>query len=158
MYQVNDFLVYGKDVCQVISVLDDEYVLSPLKDNSLKIKTSIHSDKIRGLISKEGILELLQRIPGIGIITSDDKFIEAEYKRCLQSGTYEDLIRIIKTTYLKNKERIDNKRKRTDRDVNYFNKAEEILYQEFSVVLGLSFDETRDYIVQEVAKYEKSNA
>ena len=70
----------------------------------------------------------------------------------MQSGTHEDLIKIIKTSYLRNKERIDNNKKTTDKDNHYFNQAETYLYNEFSVVLNLSYEETKDYIINEVNK------
>ena len=41
----------------------------------------------------------------------------------MQNGTHEDLIKIIKTTYLRNKERLDNNKKTTDKDNYYFNQA-----------------------------------
>ena len=70
----------------------------------------------------------------------------------MQSGTHKDLIKIIKTTYLRNKERLDNNKKTTDKDTYYFNQAENYLYNEFSVVLNLSCEETKEYIINEVNK------
>lgn len=35
-----------------------------------------------------------------------------------------------------------------DKDVYYFNKAEKCLYNEFSLILNKSFDETKDYVVR----------
>ena len=51
----------------------------------------------------------------------DDKYIEKTYKELLNSGTYEDLIIIIKTTYLRNDNRIKNNKKISDNvDYRYF--------------------------------------
>lgn len=161
MYKINDYLVYGKDVCKVYEINEkrfnntDYYLLKPIKDLSLKIEVPVTSNKIRPVITKERLNEIIEEIPKIKPIETNDKFIEAEYKRLLSESTHEDLIRIIKTTYLRNKERLDNNKKVAEKDKNYFELAEEYLYNEFSVVLGYTFEETKAYVIQEVLKNEK---
>lgn len=156
MYKVNDLLVYKKDVCVVEEIKPkylrdtDYYVLSPLTDKSLKLQVPTTSNAIRGLIKKEKIEEIIQSIPNIEVIKSDAKTLEADYKLLMQNGTHEDLIKIIKTTYLRNKERLDNNKKTTDKDNYYFNQAELYLYNEFSVVLNLTYDETKQYIIDKL--------
>ena len=156
MFKVNDLLVYKKDVCIVEAVKPkylkdaDYYVLRLLSDESLKIQIPINSSAIRALISKERIEEIISNIPNIEVIHNDTKKLENDYKQLMQSGTHEDLIKIIKTTYLRNKERLDNNKKTTDKDNYYFNQAEIYLYNEFSVVLGLTYDETKEYIIDKV--------
>lgn len=66
----------------------------------------------------------------------------------MHSGTYEDLIKIIKTSYLRNK---DRKKKISEIDNEYFNKAGSYLYNEFRVVLNLSFSETKEYVIKSVS-------
>ena len=147
-----------KDVCEVEEVKTkyikdiDYYVLSPIVDKSLKIQIPTNSQATRNLISKERIEEIIRSIPTIDIIKSDSKTLENEYKQLMQQGTHENLIKIIKTTYLRNKERIDKNKKTTDKDNYYFNQAESYLYNEFSVVLNLSYEETKEYIISEVQK------
>lgn len=158
MYQVNDLLVYKKDVCVVEEVKSkyikdiDYYVLSPITDKSLKIQIPTTSSAIRSLITKERIEEIIANIPNIEIIKNETKKLENDYKQLMQSGTHEDLIKIIKTTYLRNKERLDNNKKTTDKDNYYFNQAELYLYNEFSVVLGLTYEETKQYIIDKLNK------
>lgn len=129
MYKVNDLLVYKKDVCVVEEIKPkylrdtDYYVLSPLTDKSLKLQVPTTSNAIRDLIKKEKIEEIIQSIPNIEVIKSDAKTLEADYKLLMQNGTHEDLIKIIKTIYLRNKERLDNNKKTTDKDNYYFNQA-----------------------------------
>ena len=53
------------------------------------------------------------------------------------------------------KERLDNNKKTTDKDNYYFNLAENYLYQEFSIALNLSYDETKQYVIDKVAKLSK---
>lgn len=156
MYKINDYLVYGKDVCKVYDLTEENnisyYLLRPLKDQSLKIKVPINNQKIRNLISKEELNNLVSKIKEVGIIEADEKYIEAEYKKLLQDPTHEDLIKIIKTTYLRNKHRLDNNKKLAEKDTKYFELAEQYLYNEFSIILGLTYSETKDYIINVVTK------
>ena len=89
-------------------------------------------------------------MPQIEVINTTDKLIENEYKKLMTSGSFEDLIKIIKTTYLRNKNRLENNRKISDKDDQYFQKAEKYLYTEFSIVLNKSYDETKKYIVSKL--------
>lgn len=158
MYKVNDLLVYKKDVCVVKEIKTkyikdtDYYILSPITDKSLKIQIPTNSSAVRSLISKEEIDKIIENIPNIEVIKNDTKKLENDYKELMQSGTHEDLIKIIKTTYLRNKERLDNNKKTTDKDNYYFNQAETYLYNEFSVVLGLTYEETKAYLIDKVEK------
>lgn len=163
MYKKNDYLVYGKDVCKVYDIEtqkfnnEDYYLLRPIKNKDLKISAPItdKAKKIRPLITKEEIDNLIKEIPSIEIITTENKFIEAEYKKILQNPTHKDLIRIIKTTYLHNKKRLDNNKKITEKDKIYFEQAEEYLYHELSIVLNLSYEETKQYIIDKVTALTK---
>jgi CarD family transcriptional regulator len=76
--------------------------------------------------------------------------IELEYKNLLSTGSKEDIIKVIKTAYLRNKERLQKKKKLSEKDTNYLEKAEKLLYNELSVVLNLSIDATREYIIDKV--------
>ena len=161
MYNIGDYIIYSKDVCKILDIKEnyinnmDYYILSPIDDNSLKLSIPIHNNLIRKLISKEKVNEIINNILNIDIIINDDKTIENEYKRLLNTGNHEDLIKIIKTSYLRNKKRLDNKKKISDKDKTYFELAEKYLYTEFSIVLAMSFEETKNYIINSVLKGEK---
>lgn len=159
MYKVNDYLIYGKDVCKVYEIEEkkfnneDYYLLRPIKDPSLKIEVPVSNknNKIRNIINKEKLHEIIKEIPTIPVIETDDKFLEAEYKSLLTTASHQDLIKIIKTTYLRNKERLDNNKKLAEKDTKYFELAEEYLYNEFSIVLGYDYDQTKNYIIEQVS-------
>lgn len=91
------------------------------------IKLPCNNNSIRHIINKDEVKEIIKKIPKIDIIKLDDKLLEIEYKKLL-NGSLEDLIKIIKTTYLKNKERLDAKKKISDKDKTYFDKVELLLY------------------------------
>ena len=128
------------------------YVLEPVSDSSLKLNIPVSSNSIRNLITIDKVNELIKEIPFIDTIDIDDKNIEFEYKKLLNTGTPENLIKIIKTTYLRNQDRLNNKKKISDKDRNYFELAEKYLYTEISIVLNKSFEDTKNYIINEVEK------
>ena len=159
MFKVNDYVVYRKDICRIKELKEKNginyYILVPIDDESLKIELPTDNNILRKPISKEEASVLINSIPNILPIECNDKLIENEYKNLLSTGNKEDLIKIIKTTYLRNKERIDNKKKISDKDNNYFNKAERILYNELSIVLDMTYEQTKDYVIEKVGKMEK---
>lgn len=53
----------------------------------------------------------------------------------------ENLIKIIKTSYLRNEKRINSNKKISAKDDIYLKKAEELLYRELSYSLNMSFDD-----------------
>ena len=161
MYIINDYIIYKREVCKINDILpkffkdNDYYLLSPLSDETLTIKVPTSNKEIRNLITKKDIDKIIDKIPNIEVVNSDTKSLEGIYKELLASGSHTDLIKIIKTTYLRNKERIDNNKKTTDKDNYYFNLAEKYLYQEFQIVLNLTYDEAKDYVINKVEKLSK---
>ena len=161
MHKINDYIIYKREVCKINDILpkyykdNDYYLLSPLSDNTLTIKVPINNKEIRSLITKKEIDKIINKIPNIIPVDSDNKSLENIYKELLSSGTHEDLIKIIKTTYLRNKERLDNNKKTTDKDNYYFNLAEKYLYEEFQIVLNLAYDKAKEYVISKVEKLTK---
>lgn len=161
MYKENDYLVYKRDVCKVKEVRKDKltgmdyYILVPVMDKSLIIDVPVDNRMgyIRSILSKEEIEELIKKIPFIEPLTNiSDKYLEKTYKELLYNGTIEDLVKIIKTSYIRNDNRIKNNKKISDKDKMFFDKAEQYLYSELSVVLNMSYDETKEYIINRIQK------
>ena len=160
MYKSGEFVVYKRDVCKIEDIKNvrnqDYYVLIPMSDKSLKINVPVENKfgLLRNLIKKEELEKLIEMIPNINAIECNDKMIENEYRTLMNSGKHEDLISIIKTTYLRNKERLDNNKKIGDKDNSYFELAEKYLYNEFSIVLNMSYEDTKKYVIDKVSKLE----
>lgn len=162
MYKVGDYVVYKREVCEVISIKEkkfmdmDYYVLVPISDNTLKIDVPVNNKMgyLRPLITKKEVEDIIKIIPNIKPIISTDRLIENEYRNLLNTNKHEDLIKIIKTTYLRNKERLDNNKKIGGKDDEYFKQAENYLYSEFSIVLGMSYDETKKYVIEKVKEID----
>lgn len=149
------YIVYERDVCLIEEVKEkyikgvDYYILRPLNDKTLKISVPVNSKLLRNLISLEDANKLIDNMKSIEVI-EDNKQIENEYKRLLDTGELSDLVKIIKTTYLRNKERIINKKKISEKDDNYFNKAEDYLYTELGVVFNMSKENIKEYIIEKL--------
>ena len=65
-------------------------------------------------------------------------------------GTKEDIIAIIKTTYLRNEKRLENKKKISEKDNKYFKMAEEFLYNEIGIVLNMTKEQAKEYVIKNV--------
>ncbi len=163
MFKENDYVVYRRNLCIVKGIKHskvtekDYYVLVPIDDESLTIDvpTENKHDSIRALISKTQVEQIIKEIPNVDAIEKNDRMIENEYKQLLNTGEHLALIQIIKTTYLRNKQREEAGKKRAEKDNNYFKLAEKILYNEFSVVLGMSYEDTKKYVVDKVTNLIK---
>lgn len=157
MKKIGEFVVYKRDVCEIIDIKEkylrdtDYYILAPVLDKSLRIQVPVNSTLFRELISSSGIEELISKIPNIPVIEVDDRFLEAEYKNLLHHGTHEDLIKIIKTAYFRNQNRLKNKKRIGEKDTFYFTKAEEYLYHEIAIILGMNLEDTKNYIIENLS-------
>lgn len=154
MYKLGEYVVYRKEVCLLKDMQKENYILVPIDDESLKIKVPFKEGNklLRGLVSKKEIESLIQKIPNINPIEIQDKTIENEYKNLFEEGSLESLIKIIKTTYLRNKKRTEEKKKVTEKDDFYFKKAEKYLYNECAIVLNMTYEEAKQYIIENVEK------
>lgn len=159
MFKVGSYVVYKKNVCLVNDIKKrkkgnyEYYSLAPLSDQSLTIEIPVENkgEFIRELIDKKEIKKLLNMIPEIEVITATGHSIEAEYKTLLNSMKHEDLIKIIKTVYKRNEERLEAGKKLSEKDNTYFQKAEQLLCNEFSIVLGNNFEDIQNQLLEKLS-------
>ena len=164
MFEIGEYVVYGvKGVCRIedithidISGADKNrlyYVLAPIGDANGKIYVPTDNQKIviRRVISKEEAEKLIQELPEIELLwVPDDKQREAKYKEALRTCDYHAWVSIVKTLYLRKKERVAQGKKVTSLDEKYMKAAENELYSELSMTLGIPKDETEDYIRERI--------
>lgn len=160
MYQINDKIIYKREVCIINEIKNnyyngkDYYCVSPISDKTLTLNIPTDSPQIRTLLTKEEALNIIENIPNIEEIKVDDKSLENIYKELLSTDKEEDLVKIIKTTYLRNKKRVDSGKKIGDKDDIYFKKAESLLYNSLATSLNMTFDECKEYIINHIDKKE----
>ena len=161
MYKKGDYVVYRHDICTIKDIRKNKlngityYVMNPIDDDSLIIDIPIEDrmGHLRDVISSEDAKKLIERIPNINPIEDiNEKNLEIKYKELLATGKYDDLIKIIKTTFLRNESRTNNKKKISEKDNNYFKIAEKYLYNELSISLNMSVEDVKNYIFRVVNK------
>ena len=156
MLKVGDYVIYQEQVCQIKEQKINEFtnlesfILVPVTDSSLKLNVPVNNPNNKNLMTKEEIKNLIALMPSIPLIDIEDKLLENEYKRLYHSGSKEDLIRIIKTTYKRNQDRLNNNKKISEKDNKYFSLAENLLYSEIATVFGISLEEAKEYILANV--------
>ena len=165
MYKINDVVVYRRDVCRIADIKVSErtgeecYVLVPYghTDDSvtMQVPVSNKAGHLRDLITEEKIDELIRSTPDIETLESKPANMKSQYAALMKGDSLEDLIRIIKTSYLRNDERQKNHKKLASIDAEYLEKAEKLLFTELSVALSMSYEECKAYFEKEVAEVVK---
>lgn len=165
MFKVEEYIIYKRDLCKIKRIEknsktnEDCYVLSLVQDPSLLIKVPV-SNKLgllRYPLTKTEAEDLITKIPTIPFIETTEKLSENIYRGLMKTNIPEDLIKIIKTTYLKNSERLNNGKKATDKDLSFFNQAEKHLYTELGYSLNMTYDECKNYIIKKISSKIKGN-
>lgn len=164
MYQVGELIIYGSyGVCKVeavgapnISGLGSGriyYTLNPLYQGG-RVYAPIDSNVfMRPIISYVETQQLISRIPSISEYdynTNNIKFLEQNYKECIKTHDCVNLIKIIKTIYTKRLVKISQGKKPGQVDEKFLKRAEDLLYGEFAVTLGIPKENVRSYIEDKV--------
>lgn len=155
MFKTGDYVIYRRDLCIIKDIIDNKYYkLSLIDDNTLSINVPIDNKfgLLRKPMSKEEAEELINKILTIEPIKTNDKLLENVYKELMRTNKQEDLIKIIKTTYLRNKEREETGKKVADKDQTFFEDAEKYLYNELSIALNMNYKEIKNYIIEYINK------
>lgn len=169
MFSKGEFIIYGSaGTCQVmdITTLDHEgvdkerlyYVLRPCQQGNGRIFTPTDNQKVsmRRVLSHEEAENLIDQIPNIeSAWENDNKSRERQYKESIKTSDCRELIKIIKTLYLRKAERISQGKKFTSTDEKYMKIAEENLYSELSIPLNIPKGEMSAYIEKRVEKMKQ---
>lgn len=165
MYQIGDLIVYGSTgVCRVEAVEtprhrpgEEErqyYLLRPLyQDGTIRIPVDTKVF-MRPVISREEAEKLIDAIPGMNAeVYHERNFTQlaAHYQEALGSHECSDLIELVMSIYAKKQDAENKKRKFGQVDARFMKRAESLLYGEFSVALGIPFDDVQGYIASRVS-------
>ncbi|ADL52916.1 CarD family transcriptional regulator [Clostridium cellulovorans] len=166
MFKINDYIIYGGNgVCRVLDIgipainIGDSkrkyYTLQQVYKNGSVIYTPVDNDRVvmRKLISKEEAKELTRNLDSIEILLiDDDKMLEERYKEVMNKYDCTEMIKIIKTSYSRTKERLEQGKKNTMIDDKYLKIAEENLFGELAITLNRTKEQIKDFIDQQVRK------
>ncbi len=164
MFFKGEYVVCGnKGVCMVedITTLDisgvdkkrEYYILKPvyIAGSTVYVPVDAAKESMRSVLDREEAEKLVREIPDIPCITiTNDKLLEQEYRGCMKTNNCEEWIKIIKTIYLRKQKRLEAGRKVTAVDAKYFRLAEDNLYGELAISLGMSRGEVEHYITEEM--------
>ena len=91
--------------------------------------------------------QLIEDMPKIEQLwVPDDRQREARYKEAMNTCDYRAWVSIVKTLYIRKQERTAQGKKITALDERYMRTAENELYSELSLTLGIPKDEMEQYI------------
>ncbi|OHW63301.1 CarD-like/TRCF domain protein [Andreesenia angusta] len=169
MFEVGDYVIYGGEgVCEVedICTLDFKdldkntlyYVLTPIYRKKTVIYAKAEGAKtfMRRVITKDEAENLINGITSIDTLSiSEGENRKEIYKDVLHSYKCQEWIRLIKTLYLRNKERLDQGKDKLKLEEDYLKLSEEYLHGELSVALDMKKEDIRGYILRKVNSMEK---
>lgn len=164
MFEKGSYVIYGNSgVCEVVGVttMDIEgiskdrlyYILKPYEQKSGTIYAPVDGTKtvLRHIISNEEANALIDDIPNIeDLWVANERQREEKYKECIRSCQCRDLVKIIKTLYMQKKRRNAQGKKATATDERYMKMAEESLYSELSMALGIPKTDMVQYISDKI--------
>lgn len=166
MFEIGEYVVCGnKGVCVVdnittldISGIDRQriyYILKPLymPGSTVYVPVDSSRESMRRVLKRREAQELIEGIPDIPLLViTNDKLSEQMYRECIRANSCEELIKMIKTIYLRKQKRIQAGRKVTAVDAKYFHIAEDNLYGELAVALDIPRNEVESYITEAMRK------
>lgn len=164
MFEIGELIIYGGNgVCRVekIGPIDTGmgtkgrmyYTLNPLKNKDSRIFTPVDNEKVimRPTMTKEDALALIDQIQNVETLwIGDERRRETEYKEAVRKCDCREYVKIIKTIYLRKEARLADGKKVTAVDERYYAIAEENLYGELAVALGMDRDQTKTFVEQRV--------
>lgn len=156
--------MYGaKGVCQVTAVGTVDfsggikgrmyYTLAPkyMEGSTVYTPVDTKGSVMRPVMTREEAMELIDGIPQIEELwIKDEKGREQIYREAIKSCDNRELIRIIKTIYNRGRSRMAAGKKVTVADNKYFKIAEENVYGELAVSLGMTREGVKKYVESHV--------
>ncbi len=160
MFEKGEYIVYGMTgVCLVKDIMkmdmDEDsrgklyYVLEPTAVRGNRIITPVEGNKnvMRKIMTSEEAYSLIDEIKEIKLLgITDDKQRELIYKEALKTCDCREWVGIIKTLYLRKKDRMNRGKRLTEVDERYMKKAKENLYGELSIPLGIPAAQMEEFI------------
>ena len=164
MYNVGTTVIYKNEgVCKITEITErrfrdkniEYYVLKPVHKDDSEIYVPKNNKellgKMRKILSKEEILELIKTMPDEeSIWIADENERKEHYREILIRGDRTELVRLIKTLYLHKQNQKKTGKKLHIADEKFLKDAEHLLYDEFAFVFNISKDEVLPFITGEL--------
>ncbi|MCI8661746.1 MAG: CarD family transcriptional regulator [Hungatella sp.] len=167
MFGKGEYIVYGTTgVCQVKDItsmsMDERqqeklyYILEPMGVRGSRIMTPVEGNKsiMRPVLSRDEAYHLIDGIQDVDELwITDDKQREMKYKEALKTCDCRQWIGMIKTLYVRKKDRMSRGKRLTEVDERYFRKAKENLYRELSIPLEIPAEEVEKFIAERMDRH-----
>lgn len=163
MFSIGQCVICGnKGACTVedITTLDISgvdkakkyYILKPVYISASTVYVPVDSAaSMRNILSKEEAEALIKEIPAIERLEiRNERFVEQDYKECIKANNCKELVKLIKTIYLRRQKRLEAGKKETAVDNKYFKMAEDNLYGELAVALNMERRDVSKYIFEQL--------
>ena len=166
MYQVGEKIIYGSNgVCLIEEIKmimapksDEEkayYIIKPMFQEcriSVPVDTKMF---MRPIISEEEALALIESVPTVEAkpyYNTALRQLQDYYEKRIASRSCEELVALTLSIYRKREEMLSQKRKFGAIDERYMKRAEDLLFGELSVVLGISKGDVRARVQEKLGK------
>jgi len=165
MYRSGDMVMYGTfGICKVTAIEkrdftgeeQEYYILKHINSdkNIFYVPTNNKAalSKMHPICSKAEVDELISHMNSEGLIWIDNDIKrKEEYSRIIKDADKHEIIRLIKTLYLRRKELAESGKKLRSADENYLSLAENMLFEEFAYALDIDRSEVVEYIETHIA-------
>jgi len=165
MFNVSDMVMYGaRGVCEIIDIAKKDfnegkertyYILRPVYDTKATIFVPVSNEtltnKMRHVLSSDEIYDMIRTMPDEDTIWIENENLrKIKYKEILADGNREELVKLIKTLYFHEQNRIADGKKLSMSDERFMKAAESLLYDEFALVLDIERDEVLTLILEQI--------
>ena len=164
MYNVNDLVLYSSyGVCKIADITEKDlygekveyYVLKPVNDKKstyfVPVNHAASVSKMRHTLTKDEVFDIIQNMPNEDTVwIENDARRKEKYKSVISECNPRELVRLIKSAYIhkQNLQEVGKKVHKVDED--FMKEAENLLYEEFAVVLKLDKDEVLPFITSQL--------
>lgn len=170
MYKKGEYVIYGNNgICRIEDIGvpvgtpmgrsgKEYYTLAPVFGSGsiyAPVDTKVF---MRPILTKEQAEQLIEQIPeiqGEAFEGKDVRALSEKYKGCLDTHQCEDLVKLIKTVYLKERVMVESGKKLAKTEQEFGKLAKELLHREFSMALGMPCEEVEAYITEKVNALQK---
>ncbi len=173
MFGVDEIVVYGSTgVCRIVDIGTPQfhgvdksqsyYTLKPVFGDGV-IYCPVDNTRvfIRPVISREQAEKLIDAIPSIhaqAYHNRSTQLLTEHYSGVINTHECADLIELIMSIYHKKQTLAGQKRRLGQVDERFMKRAQNLLYGEFAVALGIAKEEVEQYIASRMEQFEKVNA
>ena len=163
LFIVGDVVIYsGMGICKVCAIekrnmtgrMIEYYILRHLYDDRNTYYIPVNDDalkKLHPVCTKQEVNSLISHMNSEKTMWIENEIKrKEEYSRIIRDADKRELIRLIKTLYLRRSELIRCGRRMRAFDENLLKLAEDLLFDEFAYDLGIERNEVVDYIEKHI--------